>query len=109
MNTKILLLATILLFSSFISFSQLSLDGTIKNEKDEPLSGATVLLENKSAKIRKATQTSENGSFHFTDVSAGTGYSLSFSYVGYASQVKEKIDLSANKPVSLDIKLEPTA
>jgi TonB-linked SusC/RagA family outer membrane protein len=109
MNTKILLFAIILLFSSLVSFSQLSLDGTIKNEKDEPLNGATVLLENKSAKIRKATQTSDNGTFHFSDVSAGTGYSLSFSYVGYASQVIEKIDLSADKPVNLDIKLEPAA
>ncbi|HKZ67446.1 MAG TPA: TonB-dependent receptor plug domain-containing protein, partial [Chitinophagaceae bacterium] len=107
MKIKILLLFPFLLFSYLFSFSQLSLDGIIKNEKDEPLSGATVILENKATKFKKATQTADNGSFHFADLSAGKGYSLSFTYVGYASYVIEKIEAVPGKPLNFDISLEP--
>lgn len=109
MNTKTPLLAILLLFSSLFSYSQLTVDGSIKNEKDEPLGGATVLLENKSGKFRKAAQTAENGSFHFADVTAGNSYRLSFSYVGYTPHVIDQLEVSSEKPVNLDIRLEPAA
>src|SRR5688500_13722128 len=107
MKIKILLLLTFLLFSYFFSFSQVTLDGKIKNEKDEPLSGATVLLENKSGKFKKATQSDYNGSFHFADVPVGEGYTLNFSYVGYTSHAMEKIDVAAGKLLDFNIILEP--
>ena len=108
MKIKTLLLTAFLLLSYCFSFSQLTLDGKIKNEKDEPLSGATVMLENKAGKFKKATQSADNGSFHFADVSAGEGYSLSFTYVGYASRVIEKIDVAPGRPLNFDISLEPS-
>ncbi len=103
----LLFTATLLLLWSF-SFSQLTLDGKIRNEKDESLSGATVVLENKVSKFKKATQSADNGSFHFADVPAGEGYSLSFSYVGYTSRVVEKIDAAPGKSLNFDISLEPS-
>lgn len=109
MKIKTLLLAAFFLLFYSYSFSQLTLDGKIKNEKDEPLSGATVLLENKAGKFKKTTQSAGDGSFHFTDLPFAEGYTLNFTYVGYVSRVVEKIDVAPGKPLNFDISLEPAA
>lgn len=108
MRIKTILLATLLLLS-YVSFSQLVLNGKIKNEKDEPLGGATVLLENKQTKFKKATQSANDGSFQIADIPAGEGYRLSFTYVGYVSRMMDRVIVAADKPLELDISLEPAA
>ena len=107
MKIKTLLFSAFLFFAYHSSFSQLSLSGKIKNEKDEPLIGATVLLENKINKFKKTTQSGSDGIFNFVDVPAGENYSLRFSYVGYVSRNVEEISVATGKSLNFDISLEP--
>jgi TonB-linked SusC/RagA family outer membrane protein len=109
MISKTTLLTFLLILYGCISFAQVTLNGTIKNEKDETLPGVTVLLENKSSKLKKAVQTMPDGTFRVADVPAHKGYQLTFTSIGYVSQSIADIDASAGKPLSFNIKLQSSA
>jgi TonB-linked SusC/RagA family outer membrane protein len=87
-------------------FTQIILKGKVTNEKGEPLSGVTVVFENKTVKSNSQTQTDANGAFVLNGVKVQPSYSLSFSYIGYVTKVVEKPAAASN--IFLDIKLDPT-
>ena len=87
-------------------FTQTMLKGKVTNEKGEPLSGVTVVFENKTAKLNSQTQTDAGGAFVLNSVKVQPSYSLSFSYIGYVTKVVEKSASTSN--IFLDIKLDPT-
>ncbi|WP_276502507.1 SusC/RagA family TonB-linked outer membrane protein [Terrimonas pollutisoli] len=107
MKTKTLLLLFLFIGSGYFSFSQLSVKGSVKNDKAEPLIGATVLVENKSG-FKKATQSGNDGLFVIAAVPQGDDYVFTVSYVGYASRVIEAVSVTEGGELNFDISLEPT-
>ena len=91
-----------LIFSAFmciicmsgLSAQPLTVTGTVTDENDLPLIGASVSIE----KSRKGTVSNEQGKY---SISANRGDILCFSYIGYKTQ-KVKV----NRPV-IDVKLSP--
>ena len=67
-------------------FAQLSLRGTVKDEKGEALSGANVSLGNRFDGIT----TDLNGTFKFTNLTKGK-YTLQVTFLGYGKYSKELI------------------
>jgi TonB-linked SusC/RagA family outer membrane protein len=105
MKLKTLLLATFL-FISCVSFSQITVTGKVNSEKNEPLSGATIVLENKSLSVKKVVTSDADGSFQITDVPAAKGYRFTISFVGYMPRVVDNIDVATGKSLDFPINLE---
>jgi TonB-linked SusC/RagA family outer membrane protein len=106
MKCKDLLVLFLLLFS-IPAISQVTVTGDIKNEKGEPLNGATVVLENKQEKIKKTVQSANDGSFSIPDVKEGSGYKLTISYVGFADYVVNTYAATRNNPGRVSISMQP--
>lgn len=104
MKRKPLLLVFLSLIISLTVFSQSVLTGDVRNEKGEPLAGATISVQNKSGSIRKSVQSANDGSFSIVDLPATSDYKLSISYVGYTTRVIERV---ANNGARISVKLEP--
>jgi TonB-linked SusC/RagA family outer membrane protein len=107
MTIKTILLAALLLLS-YCSFSQFVLKGKVVNDKQEPLVGATVLLENKSTDFKQSTQVEMNGTFQLKDVPAGENHSLRITFVGYNAYTQDKLIVNGNMSLDLNIVLQET-
>lgn len=106
MKIKTLLLAAFLLFS-FCSFAQFTLTGKVSDDKNEPLGGATVLLESKAQKFKKTAQSAADGSFSFASVPAGNDYVLNVSFVGFSPYIADNISIASDKSLSFAVNLKP--
>ena len=87
-----------------IGFSQTvgSLAGTIKNEKGDPIRGATVRILGTSP-LRGAV-TKENGEFLVAGIRAGL-YGIQITSVGYKPYVKENVRISVDMTTTINILL----
>ncbi len=100
-------LAFISIFSLFITTIKaqtLKLTGKVTNDKNEPLSGASVQIEDSKA----GTSTSIDGTF-VLNLTAGKKYSLKISAIGYADKVISDVELVAGGQNELNIVLEVQA
>ncbi|MBU2447159.1 MAG: TonB-dependent receptor [Bacteroidetes bacterium] len=95
----------ILIFSSSPSFSQTGkISGTIFDDSNEPLIGASVLIEGTSL----GAATNVRGEFIILNISPGT-YSLKASYVGYNEAILSNVKVSVNLTTSVEFILTSTA
>jgi TonB-linked SusC/RagA family outer membrane protein len=106
MRSRMLLI--IFLLISYVSFSQSSITGELKNESAKPLGGATLVLQNAAGTFKKNAQSTPDGVFTFTGVQPGQMYKLTISYVGYTTQEKDSIVVNENLPTQLSITLLPS-
>ncbi len=81
--------------------AQVNLTGTVTDNNNRPLAGATV----KTADGKRVTQTNEQGSFSLTSLQTGR-YVIVASFVGYTAQRRQ---LSVNTDSELNFKLEPAS
>lgn len=102
MRPKMLLISFFLLIS-YISFSQSSITGELKNENAKPLSGATLVLQNGAGTFKKNVQSAPDGSFTFTGVQAGQLYKLTITYIGYTTLEKDSIVAGEQSPLSITL------
>lgn len=109
MQIKPLLLLFFAVCLSLSGMAQFDLKGEVKNEQGLPLDGVTVQLINKQGPIRLSTQTNSAGQFQFNNVTAGEGYSLQFSYVGYQQQSVNAISVSTEKLLNFPVSMSPVA
>lgn len=94
---KVVTVTMVMLVSTCVVAQQSSLSGTVKNEKNQALAGASVQLENSS----HAMLTDEFGKFRFEKLAEGT-YSLHIRFLGYEDKV-ERVQL--NQDAVLEIAL----
>jgi len=102
---KLLLLIFILIIST-ISFSQQTgnLAGTVTDASTgEPLPGVNVMIKG----TYYGAATDIKGAFKINDISAGK-YNVDVSLIGYKTYQFTGIEISANKTMQLDVKLEET-
>lgn len=99
----------ILLFTFFVSLQSIwaqqttDFQGKITNEKNEPLVGVTIVLEN----LSQGTTTNENGFYIFKDLLQDK-HTFVFSYVGFKT-IKKEIDLSVETSFNLIMQEDATA
>ncbi|WP_207514753.1 carboxypeptidase-like regulatory domain-containing protein [Longitalea luteola] len=81
--TRLCLLGCLLLNSALQAQQSVSVKGTVRDEKNDPLAGATVTVENKSADFSAVTQTDDQGNFSFSNLASGGPYNFVITYQGY--------------------------
>lgn len=97
LHTKLCML---LLLFSLPGFGQYDVEGVVRNELTETISGATVSIQEVGNAQPKQTKTDGNGKFKF-NLSNGT-YTLTVSFQGYSTYHKTDIQVAGN-PVDLGI------
>ena len=95
---KIMTWAVALLLS-FNAFSQASIKGKITDESNQPLTGATVYIE----ELKKGTMTDLNGDYELVDIEEGS-WTVNLRMMGYQLQTK-KITIGPNASLTHDVVL----
>ncbi|MBN9379204.1 MAG: SusC/RagA family TonB-linked outer membrane protein [Chitinophagaceae bacterium] len=80
--------------------------GIVRNDKDEPVEGVTILMDNASNGFRGATTTNSKGIFSIGKVPAGNNYRFIISAVGYTSDTLSGYEMKENGRISLGVILQ---
>ena len=100
MQTRTLLTILSLFVFGFLQAQTSRLSGRVVNEKNEPLTGVSILVPEGTG-----TRTDVDGNYSLL-LSSGKKYLLSFSFVGYASKTVEA-NVSARQLNELNIVMQP--
>src|ERR1043165_6217955 len=98
---KRLLFLLILAFSASSIFAQIttsSLTGTVKDQKDQPLVGATITATHQPTGTKYSTTSQTNGSFSIAYMKPGGPYTIEISYVGFDPQKFDEVYLKLAEP-----------
>jgi len=87
-----------------VNAQTVKLSGKIINDKNEPVAGASILIEGTKA----GTSTQLDGTFSL-NLSAGKKYLLKISAIGYAEKIISDVDVTAGQLNELNIVLEVKA
>lgn len=104
------LLIFVILFSISVSHilaqgvTSAALNGQVKDETGEGLPGATVIAIHLATGSEYGTVTNLEGNYIFANLKVGA-YKITFSYVGYESQVHNNLNLVLGKNTKLDVQL----
>lgn len=79
--------------------------GTVLDPAGAVVAGATVTLMDQSTQLSKQTTTSAEGFYHFSEVAPGR-YTVTVEAKGFNRNVTQDVDVSAETPRGLDIKLQ---
>lgn len=82
-----------------------SITGTVVTEKQEPLPGVNVRLEQAGTGTTSGTATNEKGMFVFNGLTAGAAYNLTFTYVGF-EPLTRSINVKAGENNSILVRLK---
>jgi iron complex outermembrane receptor protein len=96
---KRILLFAVSCFVSLAAFAQLTITGTISNEQDQPLGGASVVADH----TLLGAITNDDGTFRLKNLPPGQ-YTLFVTFMGY-QKVEYQLDLKA--PATIRIKMKP--
>ncbi|MCM4152810.1 TonB-dependent receptor [Arenibacter sp. N53] len=88
------------LFLSFNAYSQTSIKGKITDESNQPLTGATVYIE----ELKKGTMTDLNGEYEITDIKEGS-WTIVLRMLGYKLQTK-KITIGPDTSMTFHVVLK---
>lgn len=90
-----------------VAFSQQTsvVQGTVKNDKGEPLQGVTVIVQDKAKVFTTSAVTNSSGTFTFKTLKAGDTYSFTFSYVGYEQKVLDGYKYNSGDVINLSVEL----
>ena len=96
---RFLVFGWMILVSSIIMNAQFSVSGKVFDENDEPMVGASVILDNVRVSV-----TNSNGAYNFDKVESGN-HLISTSFVGYKTE-QEKISVKSNVTKNFNLKLD---
>ena len=100
---KVIIKGIFMLLCIHIAFSQTTgkISGTVLSEDGSPLAGANVLIKGSAT----GASADENGKYQILGVTGGT-YTLSASYIGYASIDIENVLVQSSLTTKLDFRLK---
>lgn len=109
-NFKAYFLTFLLLCAGMLTgYSQVttsSMNGTIKDGKGQPLTGASILLTHTPTGTTYASMSRSGGQFEISNIRSGGPYRLEITYVGFDKVVRENIFVSLGEVTSQDINME---
>src|ERR1700761_5753668 len=79
--------------------------GTVVSEKDEPLVGASVNAFNPVSKESVTVPTNDRGVFEFRSLTAGRGYNITVTHIGFATRQIRNVQVKARENNSIIIKM----
>ncbi|MVT09243.1 TonB-dependent receptor [Chitinophaga tropicalis] len=112
MGFKRLLTTFIVLFSMCYSYAQVTtggMTGVVKDEKGEPLIGATVKAVHTPSGTVYGTTTLENGRYNIPNMRVGGPYTVTISYVSFKEQQIPNINLPLGQTFRIDAVMESSA
>ena len=92
--------------ASSVVFSQIttsSITGTIKDNANQPLAGATISAIHLPTGTKYGTSTHANGQFNIADMRTGGPYTIEISYVGFEPQKFDEVYLKLAEPFFLPV------
>lgn len=107
--TCLCLLSSLLLNTQLQAQQAAAVKGNIHNEKNEPVAGATITIENKSSNFITTTQSDEQGNFTFASLTPGGPYTFSVTHLGYEQKQLTGYNYQAGEPIILNIQLISTS
>jgi hypothetical protein len=96
---------------SLLSFGQSTLgaiNGTVEDASGAAIQGAHVTLLNVETNTKHETVTSSTGMYNFRDLMVGA-YSVRVEVAGFATQVKQGLQLYGNQAVTADVRMKVSA
>ena len=90
-----LLLPTVMLAQGITTAS---LDGSVKDQKGEPLIGANVVAVHQPSGSTFGAASRSDGRFNIPGMRVGGPYTVSASYIGYKGQQQENVYLVLGRP-----------
>jgi TonB-linked outer membrane protein, SusC/RagA family len=103
--TCLCMLGSLLLNGKLWAQQSVSAKGIVRNEKNEPVEGATVTVENKSANFLNATETNVNGEFVFYNLAPGGPYNFTVTHTGYENKALTGYTYQSGQPINLEIQI----
>jgi hypothetical protein len=88
------------------NFGERTVSGTVLNADSEPVSGATVFLQNQKTKTIRSFSSLTNGHFHFAQVDMTEDFDLWAEKNGKKSAVRTVSSWDARKDFISDLKLK---
>jgi hypothetical protein len=107
-KTFIVTAATIVIFVLTVGLSRAqtgSIQGTVLDQKERTLPGATVVVENPNTGLSRGTTTDSDGGYRFLSLPPGT-YQVEVSFTGYQTVRKEGIQLRIDQNLRVDFQLQ---
>ncbi len=101
---KKLPLSLVLLGFHLFSYSQVTINGRVKDQSQD-LAGVTIVLLNMDSVLVKGTASNYNGEFAFDHVATGK-YFVSASMIGYSTFVSEPLQVGKEQNVEYNVVLE---
>jgi hypothetical protein len=104
----------VLLYSitGFIAHSQVttsSIQGTVTDEKNEPLTGAMVIAEHLPSGTKYANYSDVDGRFRINNMRVGGPYRVTISLISYSSKAYDNITLSLGNVAEISAQLTPSS
>ena len=96
----------------FLASAQITtsgISGTVKNNKNEALVGATITATHEPTGTVYKTQSRTNGRFDIPNMNNGGPYVIEVSYVNHDNDKKEEIYLNLGEPFRVDFFLKQKA
>lgn len=89
--------------------SSASVNGVVRDANGKAVEGVTVVIQNRAQSFRQTTVTDAAGTFNFSQIPDGQGYSFTFNSLGYSSKTLSDYNIKGNDKVSLSVTLESSA
>ena len=96
MLKRILFLLVVALVASPLLFAQITtsaINGTVKNNADEPLVGATIVATHQPSGTKYSTVSRAGGQFSIQNMRVGGPYLIEITFVGYKTEKIEDVYL----------------
>src|SRR3954469_19117190 len=105
MLIKRALLVILVIFAPWFIFGQIttsSITGSVKDEKNQVLPGATITAVHTPTGSTYTTTLGKQGVFNLPNLRVGGPYKLTVTYVGFETRVFEDINLTLGTPLTID-------
>ncbi len=110
---KLILSLVLGLGASFFAFSQgvttSSISGQITDVNGEPLGGASVVAIHQPTGTQYGAAADFDGYFRISGMRAGGPFRITFSYIGFESDVRENVYLTLGRTSQFDVELSESA
>jgi hypothetical protein len=104
-----LLLCSALFLTRFATAQETTseIQGIIKDEKDAPLAGATIVAIHLPTATKYTTTSRKDGRYNLPNLRIGGPYEITVSFVGYANDKQDNITLTLGQEYKADFTLKP--
>ena len=109
-RTTLYLLTLLLVFTGYEALAQVttsSMSGVVKNDKGEPLVGATISLKHVPTGATFNVSTRTGGVFDINNIPPGGPYSVKITYIGFADFSRDDINIPLGDKFDLQTTLLP--